>query len=61
MYPSTLHELAKLYRVDRRTFRSWLDKFQGLIGERTGRYFSVKQVEIIIDHLGTPYQVNEEE
>ncbi len=61
VYPSTVKELALQYRVDYRTFTRWIEKFEYKVGQRVGRYYSVKQVEIIIECLGAPYEVGEVE
>lgn len=50
----TMKELAAIYEVDRRTFKNWLKPFHSQIGEKTGRYYNVKQVRVIIDKLGMP-------
>lgn len=51
--PRTVGELAAYYCVDRRTFRKWLScpTLSGIRPE-TGRFFSVRQVRIIVSHLG---------
>lgn len=51
--PRTLSELAAYYEVDVRTFKKWLD-CPTLINIRpeSGRFFSIKQVKVIIGHLG---------
>jgi hypothetical protein len=49
-----LKELASLYSVSRLTFKRWLKPFEKDIGKRNGYYYSVKQIEIILDKLGTP-------
>lgn len=51
--PRTIGELAAYYRVDRRTFRKWMScpSLSGIRPE-TGRFFSIKQVKTIIEHLG---------
>ena len=47
-------ELAKYYQVSEKTFRCWLDAFKDKLGKRSGRYFNIKQVELIFQELGTP-------
>lgn len=51
--PRTIGQLAAYYRVDRRTFRKWLScpTLSGIRPE-TGRFFSVRQVRMIVEHLG---------
>jgi len=50
----TLKEIASLYCVNKLTFKKWLKPFEKDIGERIGHFYSVKQVKIILDKLGTP-------
>lgn len=47
-------ELAKLYKVNYRTFNRWLKPHRPLIGERVGHMYTVNQVLIIINRLGLP-------
>jgi hypothetical protein len=47
-------ELAAMYGVSTKTFSSWLERFQELIGERHGYYFNALQVKIIFEKLGLP-------
>ena len=48
-------ELAGHYRVSSKTFRRWLRRLNLNLGTRTGNFFSPRQVQIIIDHLGRPF------
>lgn len=51
--PRTLSELAAYYEVDVRTFKKWLEVPQLKdIRPESGRFFSIKQIKVIIDHLG---------
>jgi hypothetical protein len=52
--PYMLNELAKFYQVSDPTFRSWVKALADKIGKRIGKYYSVKQVEIIFEELGCP-------
>lgn len=47
-------ELAKYYQVSEKTFRCWLTALTDRLGKRSGRYFNIKQVELIFQELGTP-------
>lgn len=55
--PYTVTEFSKLYGVTKKTFRKWIHPFVGIIGERQGYYYSVLQVQIIIDRLGIPTEI----
>lgn len=52
--PYSLCELGKLYGVDWRTLKRWLEPFISAIGERRGRFYTIPQVKIIFDKLGLP-------
>jgi hypothetical protein len=60
VYPYTLRQLSKLYRVSEKTFRKWLVPFKDLIGAKTGSYYTIAQVEKIFDKLGIPGTYTEE-
>ena len=47
-------EIAMMYGVSTKTLRTWLGPHKIKLGERRGRYFTAKQVRIIIDVLGEP-------
>jgi hypothetical protein len=52
--PYKLKELAGLYQMERNTFRRRLKPLEPALGERTGHYYSVSQVKIIVRGLGNP-------
>lgn len=52
--PYTLKELAAIYGMNRKTMGRWLEHHKDAIGERVGYYYSVIQVNIILNKLGTP-------
>lgn len=58
--PRTIGELANYYSVSYPTFKRWLScpTLSGIKPE-VGRYFSVKQVKIIINHLGSNEEFDE--
>ena len=57
----TISELAAYYGVDPRTFRKWLAcPTLGGIKPETGRFFSIKQIRLIINHLGSNETITEE-
>lgn len=53
--PYSTCELSRIYTVSPKTFLKWLKPFKKKIGKRNGNYFTVLQVEIIIEKLGAPY------
>ena len=52
--PYTYKELTQLYGVSKRTLQNWLKPFKVEIGEKPGRYFTVKQMDMIFKKLGFP-------
>ena len=60
--PYNTKQLAKLYGMDYKTFRKWLQPHHEAIGERIGYYYNFRQVNIIFQKLGTPknYVLSEE-
>lgn len=52
--PCSLKELAALYEVTPRTIKIWLEPFEAAIGEKKGRLYTIKQVQIIFEKIGEP-------
>lgn len=52
--PYTLKELAAIYGMSRKTMSRWLKPHKEAIGERIGYFFTIVQVKIILEKLGTP-------
>jgi hypothetical protein len=55
--PYSTKELSEMFSVCPRTFRKWLEPFKNDIGVKRGRYYSVIQVNVIIERLGVPYKM----
>jgi hypothetical protein len=47
-------ELARLYRVDKKTFLKWIQPFLEEIGKRHGQFYTNAQVRIIFLKLDPP-------
>ena len=47
-------ELARFYGVCDKTLLKWMKPFTTDIGPKQGRFFTVAQVKIIFEKLGTP-------
>jgi len=47
-------EIARLYSVSTRTLYKWISPFKNKIGERNGRYYTIRQVYLIYHFLGWP-------
>lgn len=54
--PRILKELAQAYGVSKKTLKSWLacDSLKHVLGDKIGNYFTIAQVQAIVDHLGEP-------
>ncbi|HEY6914610.1 MAG TPA: hypothetical protein VI413_08040 [Paludibacter sp.] len=52
--PYTVLELARLYSVSDRTMKKWIKPFEKEIGEKIGYFYTIAQVKIIFEKLGTP-------
>ncbi|MCC7303480.1 MAG: hypothetical protein IT233_12645 [Bacteroidia bacterium] len=52
--PYTLNELAELYQISWRVFRSWIKPFRDEIGEIRGRVLTIPQVKTIFEKLDYP-------
>lgn len=49
-----LKQLAAIYGESTRIIKKWLEPHKEIIGEKTGQYYSPKQVTIIFDKIGFP-------
>ena len=52
--PYTTKDLAPLYNMSTRTFLRNIEGIKDKLGARKGHFYSIKQVEIIIEHMGIP-------
>jgi hypothetical protein len=50
-------ELRAMYGVSWYVFRKMLKPFESELGQITGAYLTVNQVEIIFKHLGVPRKI----
>lgn len=55
----SIGELSKLYDMSVKTMNRWLKPHTNVIGKREGRYYTVKQIQIIFDLLGLPKDYDE--
>ena len=47
-------QIAKLYGIGMKTFRKWIAPHKYEIGEKRGRFYTIKQVKIILEKFGIP-------
>jgi hypothetical protein len=57
--PYSLKELCRLYRLTYKTMHTCIAHFVQQLGPKKGRFYNVKQVEIIFIHMGIPYSIHE--
>lgn len=51
--PRTLKEIAIYYKVDTKTVKKWLScNTLKDIKPESGRYYSIRQLKLIVEHLG---------
>lgn len=59
MRPYTFKEICSLYQLNYRAMKTMLKPLAGKLGKRHGIYYSVRQLETIINLLGPPYIITE--
>ena len=59
--PYTNKDLAQLFNASERTFRRDIARIKHHLGERIGHRWNVTQVEKIMELLGRPYEIIEQE
>ena len=59
MKPGTFKDLCELYETKYRAMKTLVKPLDEAIRTPFGRYFSVRQLEAIIDHIGPPYIIYE--
>ena len=47
-------DIAKLYGIGPSTLKLWIEPFIDELGEKEAGYYSQKQLDIMIEHLGLP-------
>lgn len=52
--PYNSKELARLYNTPYKTFLLWLNPIRDILGPQIGRLWNIKQVNIMVEHLGLP-------
>ena len=57
--PYSHKEVATFYGVCPKTLEKWLVPFKIKIGPRLGRYYTVKQVSMILNKLGMPRPISD--
>ena len=55
--PYSKTELSELYGVSVKTLTTWMKPFMGKIGAKSGRFYTVKQIETLFENIGVPHLV----
>lgn len=55
--PYKTKELAKLYNMSTSTFRRNIGGIKNKLGKRKGYFYSIEQVQMIFEHMCTPFKV----
>ncbi|HBF89351.1 MAG TPA: hypothetical protein DDX39_11985 [Bacteroidales bacterium] len=50
----SIGELAKMYDINWRTLKKWIEPFESEVGKRRGRFYTIIQVKVIFEKLGMP-------
>lgn len=55
--PYRLKDLAAIFDINPQTLKRWIGKYPDDLGEKDGMYYSVKQVEFMIEQFGLPRKI----
>lgn len=47
-------EILAMYDISYSVFKRWIKAFETELGELNGNYYTIKQVQLLIDKLGMP-------
>lgn len=56
--PYTKLELCRLYKVGVKSMSKWLVPIKNKLGKKWGRYYTVHQVRMIVEHIGIPSTIS---
>ncbi|WP_207515024.1 hypothetical protein [Longitalea luteola] len=55
--PYRLKDLIAIFDVNENTFKKWMARYPEQLGEKDGKYYSIRQVEFMIEKFGLPKKV----
>lgn len=55
--PYRLKDLAAIFDVNQQTLKRWMNKHPQRLSEKDGKYYSVHQVNYMIEVFGLPHKV----
>jgi len=53
---ATKSELARAYGISVRTLNTWLKSIESDVGALRGRFYTLKQVQVMFYHWGEPHK-----
>lgn len=58
--PYTVLDLSRMYEVSAKTMKKWIRPFEAEVGTKNGYFYSIAQVQVIFQKLGTPGELSKE-
>ena len=55
--PYRLKDLIDIFDVNESTFKRWMSRYPEQLSEKDGKYYSIRQVEFMIEKFGLPKKV----
>jgi hypothetical protein len=55
--PYRLKDLIAIYDVNENTFKRWMAQYPEQLSKKDGKYYSIRQVEFMIEKFGLPRKV----
>lgn len=55
--PYRLKDMVAIFDVNENTFKKWMAQYPNELGKKQGKYYSIRQVEFMIEKFGLPKKV----
>jgi len=55
--PYRFKDLLSIYGVSKRVLKRWMEKYRDGLGEKEGDYYSIRQVELLVEKIGLPRKI----
>jgi hypothetical protein len=55
--PYRLKDLAAIFDINAQTMKRWINKYPDELGNKDGKYYSVRQIDFLIEKFGLPRKV----
>lgn len=56
--PYRITDLAAIFDINRKTMRLWMNRYPHDLAKKEGKYFSIRQVEFMIEKFGLPKRLS---